>query len=78
MSKISEVFNKDVLAWTAEDRDLAVAYYKENRDKFKLINNRKTGDPKTGELKPKKVRAKKAKPVDQLDLDLTEKKTSDD
>jgi hypothetical protein len=59
MSKISEVFNKDPLAWTAEDRDLAVAYYKANRDKF---------------VKLKTIKTKKAqrKAIAQLELELGE------
>lgn len=68
MSTISELFNRDPLALTVAERDLIVAYYKENRDKFMLL------DPKTGEPKPKKVRVKKAKakPVDPNQLDLVD------
>jgi hypothetical protein len=85
MSKIAEIFAKDVLAWTPEDRDLAVAFYKENRDKFKLLDP-KTLEPKTeAEMKKQKARARRVakktkgvtskrrrKRVDpkQLDLDL--------
>jgi hypothetical protein len=57
MSKISEVFNKDVLAWTAADRDAAVEYYKGMRDKF-------------AELKTNKTKKAKVKAITQLEFEL--------
>jgi hypothetical protein len=58
MNKISDVFNKDVLAWTPEDRDLAVEFYKGMRDKF-------------AKLKTTKTKKAKVKAITQLEIELS-------
>jgi hypothetical protein len=52
MSELSELFRKDPLEWIDAEVEMAVAYYKEHRNKFALIK-------KDGQLK--RVRTKKAK-----------------
>jgi hypothetical protein len=58
MSKIGELFVKDPLALTPEERDLIVAYYKENRDKFT-------------KLKTNKTKRAKVKAITQLEFELS-------
>lgn len=60
MSDLADLFSKDPLKWTAEDRAKAVAAYRELQGRFKSIRA-KDGLPK-GSRKPK------AKPEGQLDL----------